>query len=113
MGKTKRTLKGLKAQGYTVFKVGYCNLQHLLKYTEPFGYATRLEGWACDYYLLGNNIVISTGYSPKGNDLTINQKRKIVEANDKALMILRYGEPQKIESELEKIKKDLAKYLEG
>lgn len=113
MEKTKRTLKGLKEQGYTVFKVGYCNLQHLFKHGEPFGYATRQEGWACDYYLLANNIVISTGYSPKGNDLTSNQKRKIDEANNNALMVLKYCKPEKIENELEKIKKDLAKYLEG
>lgn len=42
---------------------GYCNLQFLLKFQEPFAYSTRAEGWACDYYNV-DGVLISTGYSP-------------------------------------------------
>lgn len=56
-------------------KVGYCNLQFLLKFREPFGYSTRAEGWACDYYSL-DKFIISTGYAPIGMNVDYDTCRK-------------------------------------
>jgi len=62
--KTKFTRKEIKENYNIIIEVGYCKLQDLLTYKQPFGYSTRAEGWACDYYELSNNICISTGYAP-------------------------------------------------
>lgn len=59
----KTTRKAMKESYDRIAKVGYCNLQHLLRFQEPFAYSTRVEGWACDYYDI-NGILISTGYNP-------------------------------------------------
>lgn len=63
--KYKVTKKEIRESGNKVYCVGYCNLQFLLNFHEPFAYSTRAEGWACDYYLI-NDIIISTGYAPIG-----------------------------------------------
>ena len=62
--KAKFTRKEIKENYNIIIEVGYCKLQNLLTYKQPFGYSTRAEGWACDYYELSNNICISTGYAP-------------------------------------------------
>ena len=61
--KYKTTRKAMKESYDRIAKVGYCNLQHLLRFQEPFAYSTRAEGWACDYYDI-NGVLISTGYDP-------------------------------------------------
>lgn len=48
-----------------IYRVPYCGLQFMLRDEKPFGYTTREEGWACDYYDLGG-ICVSTGYAPIG-----------------------------------------------
>lgn len=47
------------------FDCGYCALQTVLNYEQPFAYSVRREGWACDYYNI-DGIVVSTGYAPHG-----------------------------------------------
>ena len=66
--KLKTTKKAINASDQKILKVGYCNLQNLLAWINPFAYSTRAEGWACDYYNI-NNVIISTGYSPTGDDV--------------------------------------------
>lgn len=63
MSKYKTTKAAMKSEYDKIAMVGYCNAQNLLKFTEPFAYSTRAEGWACDYYDI-NGILISTGYAP-------------------------------------------------
>lgn len=63
MSKTKLTKKSLNAEYRNILGTGYCNLQFLLKFQEPFAYSARAEGWACDYYEV-DDVLISTGYSP-------------------------------------------------
>ena len=63
MSKTRLTKKFLNACYCNILGTGYCNLQFLLKFQEPFAYSTRAEGWACDYYNV-DGVLISTGYSP-------------------------------------------------
>ena len=63
MNKIRLTKKSLSTDYWNILGTGYCNLQFLLKFQEPFAYSTRAEGWACDYYNV-DGVLISTGYSP-------------------------------------------------
>lgn len=81
--KIKTTKKSIRESGNPVYKIGYCNAQWLLKYQEPFAYSTGAEGWACDYYLVGN-VIISTGYAPIGKAVDYEMLR---EYDDKARKI--------------------------
>lgn len=63
MSKYKTTKKTIKEEYKKIIGIGYCNLQNLLKFQEPFAYSTRAEGWACDYYYI-DGVLISTGYAP-------------------------------------------------
>lgn len=63
MSKYTTTKKAMKEEYKKIIGVGYCSLQNLLSFQEPFAYSTRAEGWACDYYDVGG-VLISTGYAP-------------------------------------------------
>lgn len=63
MKKIRLTKTSLNADYWNILGTGYCNLQYLLKFQEPFAYSTRSEGWACDYYDV-DDVLISTGYAP-------------------------------------------------
>lgn len=69
--KRKVTRKEIRNSYKKIIKVGYSRLQYLLYYMEPFAYSTRAEGWACDYYFIDfkNDLVISTGYAPIGENI--------------------------------------------
>ena len=69
--KYRTTKKAIQEMSNPIYRVGYCNLQHLLRFIDPFAYSTRAEGWACDYYNVGN-VIISTGYSPIGRKTDYN-----------------------------------------
>lgn len=69
--KYKTTKKAIREMGYPVFCIGYCDLQNLLRFVEPFAYSTRAEGWACDYYKVGD-IILCTGYAPIGRKIDYN-----------------------------------------
>lgn len=64
--KIKTTKKSIKESYNTIIKLGYCDIQHLTRFIDPFAYSTRTEGWSCDYFEI-ENVCISTGYSPIGN----------------------------------------------
>lgn len=66
--KIKTTKSAIKQGFYTVISIGYCDLQNLLNYVSPFAYSAGINGWACDYYEIGN-VCISTGYSPIGQSV--------------------------------------------
>ena len=66
--KFKTTKKAMRENYDTILKIGYCNIQNLLQYENPIAYSTRAEGWACDYYEVGN-VLISTGYAPIGESV--------------------------------------------
>ena len=51
-----------------LFRVSYCGMQFLLYFEKRFAYSSRREGWACDYYQIGDTI-ISTGYAPIGESV--------------------------------------------
>ena len=96
--KLKITKKAINASGKKVLKIGYCELQNLLSYTEPFAYSTRVEGWACDYYLI-NNIIISTGYASIGDAVEYS----LIKEYDKKAEYIRYSDWDDKKTELEKL----------
>jgi hypothetical protein len=61
--KFKVTKKEMKASFNYILGVGYCDLQTLLKGTNPVAYSVSQNGWACDYYEV-DNVLICTGYQP-------------------------------------------------
>jgi hypothetical protein len=63
--KLKATKTEIKNGYNKILRIGYCELQFLLKYESPFAYSAGIYGWSCDYYDI-DNICISTGYSPIG-----------------------------------------------
>lgn len=75
MAKIKVTKKAIKESYNTILSIGYCNTQYLLKYENEYAYSTRAEGWACDYYVVGN-VCISTGYSPIGKSVNYDLTKK-------------------------------------
>lgn len=73
--KCKVTKKEVRANYAHIFAVGYCGMQYLLRYTNPFAYSVRVEGWACDYYDVGG-VCISTGYAPIGKSVPYDLVRE-------------------------------------
>lgn len=69
--KLKATKKEIRNNSNKILKVGYCAAQNLLNYEEPFTYSSGVYGWACDYYNI-DGIIISTGYSPIGEQVDYN-----------------------------------------
>lgn len=63
MSKYRTTKKAMNEDYTHIIGTGYCNLQFLLYFEEPFAYSTRAEGWACDYYDV-DGVLICTGYAP-------------------------------------------------
>lgn len=46
-----------------VFRVGYCDLQHIYKFEYPHFYNAGVYGWNCDIYIdYKRDIAITTGY---------------------------------------------------
>lgn len=59
------------------YRVGYCELQTLLSFKSPAAHSSsRVNGWSCDYYYLGNGVTISTGYRPIGINVPDSLIRK-------------------------------------
>jgi hypothetical protein len=75
MNKIKTTKKSI-LEGNKAISIGYCCLQHLLYFKQPFAYNSGRNGWNCDFYQITLNTIISTGYSPCGTtvDYTIVEK---------------------------------------
>lgn len=64
--KFKCTKRDIMANYDKVIKVGYCDLQNLLKYESPIAYTAGVYGWNADIYDFGG-VAIVTGYRPFGN----------------------------------------------
>lgn len=59
--KFKTTTKAIKNGFNNVKCAGYCDLQHLLQYTDPVAYTCGVYGWNYDIYCI-NGVTICTGY---------------------------------------------------
>lgn len=85
--KYRTTKKAIRESGAIIYKIGYCDLQFLLRFNNPFAYSEGVYGWSCDYYRIGgafDGVIISTGYDPIGRKVDYNIVR---EYNEKARTI--------------------------
>lgn len=107
--KTQVTAKSIR-ESYNgcLLQIGYCNLQHLLKYENPFAYSAGIYGWNCDYYQLGD-VCISTGYRPVGKRIPYDMVRSYDKAAEEVLR--NYGEFD-YETRKAKITNLLAEFIE-
>lgn len=110
MRKIRLTKKSLNTDYWNILGTGYCNLQFLLKFQEPFAYSTRAEGWACDYYNV-DGVLISTGYSPLKSKRVRSCYELEHEYNDIARKILEDSEISWKEKE-QRINKLLRQFVE-
>ena len=60
----KVSKKEIKDNYSNIITISYCDAEYLLRGLDSKYYSTRAEGWACDYYEIDNNTIISTGYAP-------------------------------------------------
>lgn len=61
--KTHATIKYIKAVWNKKFYAGYCDLQYIMRGTEPTYYNAGVYGWNCDIYTdFARDIAITTGY---------------------------------------------------
>ena len=68
-----------------LYTVPYCELQHVLIYSQAVYYVANNNGWRCDIYRVGN-LHIATGYgTPKGARIPYETSRHI---EDKANELL-------------------------
>jgi len=81
--KTKISKKDINNRFLHVLHVHAWELKNLLYFKNAFAYSTRVEGWACDYYEIGN-ICLSSGDSPTGKKAN-RELEKIFEAKAKKI----------------------------
>lgn len=61
--KIHTTIKSIKNNWRKVFYCGYCDLQYIMRGTEPTYYNAGIYGWNCDIYTdFSRDIAITTGY---------------------------------------------------
>ena len=61
--KTHIAIKFIRQNYSKKFYCGYCDLQHIMYYTEPTFYNSGVYGWNCDIYTNATrDIAITTGY---------------------------------------------------
>ncbi len=63
MDKVKVSRK--KAKSWHPYKIT-AEVDHLLRYRTSFAYNEGEFGWYCDYYDLGDDIILSVGVAPHG-----------------------------------------------
>lgn len=96
--KYKTTKKDMNLNYKKILGVGYCDMQHILKYRSAIAYSTRAEGWACDYYDIGG-VLISTGYAPIKSKNTHCNYEIVHEYDNKAAEV--YNNPEAVEALLQ------------
>ena len=76
--KPRVTQKLVKESYANVISVGYCGLQHLLRYENPRAYTAGVYGWNADVYEFGGTAIV-TGYRPFGDTVP----RELIEKYEK------------------------------
>ena len=61
--KIRTTNKAIRENFSRVYRAGYCDLQDLLRYSEPVAYTCGVYGWNADVYDV-DGVAIVTGYRP-------------------------------------------------
>ena len=99
--KLKISKKDMK--GEEIYRVGYCDLQHLLRCEEPVAYSSDTYGWACDYYKI-EDAYICTGYSPIGKQVDYKLIKKY-DAKAEKIISIYYGDYKKEKAMLTRLLK--------
>jgi len=73
--KLKATKTAIKQGFNIILSIGYCDIQYLTKYKNPFAYSCGSDGWHCDYYEI-DDVCLSSGYSPIGKKVDYELMRK-------------------------------------
>lgn len=61
--KTNASIKYIRQHWNKVYRCGYCDLQYIMRYTDPVYYNSGVYGWNCDVYCdYKRDIAITTGY---------------------------------------------------
>ena len=80
---TQKQIKSFKECGYTVINAGY--YPNIIKALKPFCYTCGIYGWNSDLVMF-DNIVINSGYRPKGGrHLTEKEFKLISEYDNKSI----------------------------
>lgn len=85
--KNKATKKEIRNRFNKIYAAGYCSAWYLLRDLAPFAYSERAEGWACDYYYLGDGICLATGYDCDRLGAEYIKSDLVREYNEKARQI--------------------------
>ena len=99
--KFKTTQKAINNAYRKVIRIGYCELQDLLRFESPDAYTCGVYGWNADIYTFGN-VAIVTGYRPFGNIRPAYDQIKLFEERAREIMNNQhnYDNPRGILSEL-------------
>ena len=68
---TQKQIKSFRECGYTVINAGY--FPNIIKALNPIGYTCGVYGWNSDLVVF-NNIVINSGYRPRGGSRSLTSK---------------------------------------
>lgn len=108
MDKVKVSRK--RAESWHPYKITP-DMFYLLRYKEPFAYNEGKYGWYCNYYDLGDDIILSVGIAPHGKFVPFPLCDKY---NTEAYNIVIDDEgdkEQRMNQLLSKFKKELRKYI--
>ena len=107
MKKEQLTRKQVEAMSDKIIRIGYCEMQGLLRCKTRKGYTAGVYGWSADIFNI-DGVVIVTGYRPFGN---IQPDHELVkEYEKKAGEIIQYTyEYGKIEQKLDELLKAFIK----
>ena len=109
--KTQITKKAIMSAFENVIRVGYCDLQHALKWREPNFYTAGVYGLNADVYVIDYDTVIVTGYRPFGN---IELPREVIDTLNKcAKSITHYLDYENAKISLRKNLDELAGVIEN
>ena len=104
--KTKTTRKYINAVWKNVYRAGYCDLQYIMRGTDPEYYNTGVYGWNWDAYAdYKTNAVITTGYrNMTGDPIPDALIEKYTERAKE--VIKRQWTSDNVQTELERIRRD-------
>lgn len=74
--KTRVTKKEINSRFKHVLNIHADEIPNLLYFTNADYYATRSEGWACDFYVITNEVCFSSGYAPIGKEISRETQKK-------------------------------------
>lgn len=103
--KIQVTKKMIKENYKNIILIGYCNAENMLKEKNATMYSAGVYGWSCDYYIIDNETIISTGYSPIGQEVPSEVIKKY-ESKAESIKISNCDDYSEYTKKLEKVLND-------